>query len=129
MLFRSEGVLLHLYFDWRWDTTLRQTFIDAIGDEWFVPYRHEIALSSSYAFHHTDWAIPMWDAVSTVSPRDYGRTPGATPEEVRDLILRNYTWHRENHLGPSDYFTPERIESCTDEVAREYTAWRRTIER
>ena len=123
----DEGVLLHLYFDWRWDTVVRQEFINQAGEEWFAPYRREIALSSGYAFHHTAWAGQVWDAVSAVDPRDYGETPDASPEEVRDLILRNDKWHRENDIGPSAYFTPERIEAFTDQVAREYAAWRKDV--
>lgn len=35
----AEGVLLHLYMDWRWDTLVRHEFIKATGSDWFTKYR------------------------------------------------------------------------------------------
>ena len=56
----AEGVLLHLYCDWKWDTGIRQKYIGETGDDWFVLYRNELSLAGSYAFHHTEWAKRLW---------------------------------------------------------------------
>ncbi len=31
----AEGVLLHLYTDWKWDIAARDKFIEEVGGDWF----------------------------------------------------------------------------------------------
>ena len=120
----AEGVLLHLYMDWRWDTLARDEFIKKIDGDWFIKYRKELSLSSSYAFHNADWAKNLWEQMELLDSSEYGKTPGATVEELKDLICRNNKWHNDNNMEPSTYFTPEFIEKFINQVGDEYTQWR-----
>ena len=57
----SEGVLLHLYLDLRWDIEAYQNFAVAYtGEDWFRAYRNEIALASAWLFHHATWSMEVW---------------------------------------------------------------------
>lgn len=120
----AEGVLLHLYFDWKWDTIVRQNFINQIGNDWFKPYRNELALASSYAFHQTHWARPLWDEMDAIPMQQYGITPGATAEEVREFFCQNHKWHIDNRIGPSLFFSPELIKEFINQTADEFVQWR-----
>lgn len=120
----SEGVLLHLYLDWKWDTVIRQKYIDEVGDDWFVPYRNELSLSGSYAFHNTKWAKQIWYDMDLIDVSSYGVTPCASVMDVKKFLSLNNKWHNENAIGPSLAFPPNIINEFTDEVAREYIDWR-----
>jgi len=119
----AEGVLLHLYLDWKWDAAVLRKFIEKTGADWFVTYRRELSLASRYAFHQTDWADRVWSDMDAVDPADYGETPGATKAEVKEFVSRNYNWCKEESLGQSEAFPPEFIEDFTTRAAEEYRAW------
>ncbi len=72
----AEGILLHLYTDWRWDILARDEFIKTAGCDWFPKYRKEISLSSWYAFHHTDWAKDLWERMDLCDASEYGKSGG-----------------------------------------------------
>jgi hypothetical protein len=120
----AEGMLLHLYLDWRWDTLVRDDFIKKIGHDWFSKYREELGLAGSYAFHHTDWGKSVWAQMDSYDAAMYGKVDGATAEELKNFISRNNKWHNDNNIGPSTAFTPEFIDEFTSKVADEYTIWR-----
>lgn len=120
----AEGVLLHLFVDWKWDTTVRQDYIDKSGDDWFSGYRNELSLSGSYAFHHTDWATGVWQQMDSLAIETFGETPCASAQEVKDFVRRNHRWHIENAVGPSLAFPPSVIDRFTAQVANEYIRWR-----
>ena len=125
----AEGILLHLYLDWKWDEIVRQKFIDEIGDDWFVPYRNELSLAGSYAFHNTMWARQLWNDMDSVDIGSYGNTPQASADDVKDLVSRNSKWHNETITEPSSIFPPVVIDDFTTRIAKEYIEWRTSIER
>ena len=116
----AEGVLLHLYFDWKWDIIIRQKFIDKTGNNWFSPYRYELSLAGSYAFHHTEWAEQLWNDMDLLESTNYGATPRASIVDVKDFVSRNKRWHNENILTPSAAFPPDVISNFTTQIAEEY---------
>lgn len=120
----AEGILLHLYMDWRWDTLARDEFIKTAEGDWFAKYREEISLTSSYAYHHTEWAKDMWKQMELVKPSEYGHIPGATAEELRGFISRSIKWLNDNNTKASTAFTPEFIDDFIDKIADEYTQWK-----
>lgn len=120
----AEGVLMHLYLDWKWDIQARDSFIRKTKGEWFTKYRAEISYASSYAYHHTDWAKDVWDMMSACNPSEYGSAPGATAEELKDLIEKNYKWHRENKTKRSKAFPPKYIDEFIHKTVEEYTEWK-----
>lgn len=120
----AQGVLLHLYTDWRWDTLARDKFIETVGCDWFTNYRKELSHASGYIFHHTVWAKELWEQIDLCPSSQYGKTPGATAEEVKDFISRNKKWHIENNIEASTAFTPEFIDDFIDKIADEYIQWK-----
>jgi len=120
----AEGVLLHLYFDWRWDTLVREDFIKKVPGEWFPKYRREVEYSSNYAFHHTSWAKSIWEQMDLIDPSKYGKISGVTADELKDFIRLSYKWHNENNTGPSEVFPPELIDEFISTIADEYTQWK-----
>ena len=96
----AEGILLHLYLDWKWDTSVRDDFIKKVGDEWLLKYREELSLAGSYAFHHTDWSKSVWEQMDSYDAAMYGKVDGATAGELKDFICRNNRWHNDNNIGP-----------------------------
>jgi hypothetical protein len=124
-LLYGEGVLLHLFTDWKWDLSYLRAYRRQKGEGWFLPYREELNRAGSWAFHHSDWAKPLWQAMQSVE--EFGATPGATAEEVRALAQRNYLWHCEHRLEASAVFPPETLEQFARQTAREYEDWRKRI--
>ncbi len=120
----AEGVLLHLYTDWKWDIIARDKFIKETDGDWFQKYRNEIRLASSYLFHHTDWAKCRWNQIELFHESGYGKIPGATAQELKAFITRNHKWHIENNIGPSTFFTPMFIDKFINELAEEYPKWK-----
>ena len=125
----TEGILLHLYFDWKWDTIIRQKYINMVGDEWFATYRNELGFAGSYAFHHTDWAKQLWHDMDSLDVSCYGTTPRTSADDVKIHVNRNNKWHNDNITEPSQAFPPELIDSFTTQIAKEYIDWRASYER
>ena len=123
----AEGILLHLYLDWKWDEIVRQKFIDKIGDNWFVTYRNELSRAGGYAFHNTAWAKQLWIDMDALDTNCYGITPYATVADVKNFISRNNKWHNDNIMEPSPAFPPDMIDEFTTWIAKEYTNWRTQI--
>lgn len=120
----AEGILLHLYTDWRWDVLARDEFIKTAGSDWFSQYRYELSLASNYAFHGTDWAMDIWERICRCDMSEYGEIPGATANDLRDFIDRIYKWYIENKTEASSAFTPEFVENFVSEITPEYIRWR-----
>jgi hypothetical protein len=120
----AEGVLLHLFVDYVWDTTILPDYINKTGKDWFVPYREELSNLSAYAFHTADWADGLWTAMCAIPKEEYGRVDYASDDDLYDFVTRNDKWSRENHSPPSEAFPPELVERFCDEATAKYTEWR-----
>ena len=119
-----EGILLHLYCDWKWDDTVRQKYVDKIGSDWFAPYRNELSLAGGYAFHNTSWAKQLWIDMDSLDTNYYGTTPRATVADVKNFVNRNNKWHNNNFTEPSPAFPPDLIDEFTTQIANEFVDWR-----
>jgi hypothetical protein len=120
----AEGILLHLYVDWVWDETIRQEHRNKIADDWFTIYRNELSLAGCFSFHNNEWAKQLWHDMDALDVCEYGITPRATTDDVKEYISRNNKWHNETNIGPSPAFPPEIIEEFALKIAKEYPKWR-----
>jgi len=115
------GMLLHIYTDYLWDKSAIQEHMAAYkGDEWFLDYRKEINLASSYLFHHSDKIRKLWE---TAAGCDISSLPTNTFVLIDDLpgfLLRNHSWHIENDVGPSEFFSPEYVENFCKDAASSF---------
>ena len=121
----SEGILIHLYLDWKWDIRFTNKFFSEIKFGGFQRYREEISLAGSHSFHNEEWSKKVWEDMEFYDMDLYGKVNGAESAEVKEFISRNHKWHSEHVLGPSSIFTPELIEEFTDITAKEYINWRK----
>mgnify|MGYP000938055346 CR=1 FL=1 len=120
----EEGMLLHLFLDWKWDISVRDEYIKNTGGDWYLTYRDEIRRVSANLYHNTPWAHELWKLMDEYDLTKCGNIPGATTQELKELISENRVWHDENNVGPSLLYPPEFIEEFTDRVAREFISFR-----
>jgi len=124
----EEGVLLHLFLDWRWDNKAYKNYSVTHDEEnWFYTYRHEIALAGAYIYHNCDWSREVWQGMLECPESMYGKTPGVCDREVTEFLKRNYRWHEENNIGPSEAYSPEFVEDFTNRTVVEFFNWRKGI--
>lgn len=116
----AQGMILHLFTDWRWDALVIKAFIDNFGEGWFPRYRKELNLAGSYAFHTNNWSTDLWNRMEMQGENSYGFIDGATNEDLKNLITRNHKWHKENNIGPSCIITPEFIEKFIRIVIKDF---------
>jgi hypothetical protein len=122
----AEGILMHLYFDWRWDTEVASEIKKQGGSDWLPRYRKELGLAGSYLFHSTGWAKQLWQEISSVNVQYYGTTPGASAEEVKKFVQERNRWHNENIRTQSTTFPPQMLEDFTTLCAADYIKWRKS---
>ncbi|MDR1765443.1 MAG: hypothetical protein LBR77_05025 [Lachnospiraceae bacterium] len=120
----GEGVLLHMFVDWKWDLSMRDAYIERMGDDWFADYRNQVSMAGSFIYHRAWWAEGVWEAMEAVPLGDYGVTPFAAPGDVRAFLVSNHHWHRERNTGPSQAFPPDVVSEFARRTAHEFMEWR-----
>ena len=128
----AEGVLLHLYADWRWDKDQLERYWATLGGRppgggWVLSYRNEISLASAWIYHHSPWARTLWEELLALPVEQYGPLPGMEKSDVRAYLTRNYKWH-EGHPGPpSAFYSPQEVEEFVIGTVEGYQTWRSTV--
>jgi len=120
----AEGMLLHLFVDWKWDSNLLGKYIAETDENWFASYRVEKDHLASYYYHNMAQMRQVFDNMMAVDSDSYGTTPGASATDIKNFIERNHKWHCENVLGASQAFPPDVVEHFVTQTAQEYIAWR-----
>jgi hypothetical protein len=120
----NQGILLHLFLDFHWDSEPMSNFKKGYkNNDWFKPYRNEIALAGAWLFHNTKWSRDIWEDMIKYPETLYEQIPGVVKEDVTDFLIRNNKWHLENNIGPSTVFTPSFVEEFTDKVVADFREW------
>ena len=60
------GWLLHLFADWRWDSSVVPAFHEGFTggeDKWFLAYRAELGRLSRSMFHNEPWRREVWERI------------------------------------------------------------------
>ena len=124
----AEGALLHLFTDWRWDTTQLRRYLDTVEDTrdftWVDRYRRETALASAWLYWNCEWAPRIWMDMLTVPQKNYGNLEDITPEDIYDLLANAHEWLKNNRGPPSQFYTPELVEAFVKTTAENYMKWR-----
>jgi len=123
----AEGVLVHLYTDWKWDTTQLKRYRehDRRDAMWFKRYQHETKLASAWIYRSEAWALALWEAMAAVPMEQYGSFAGITPQNITDYLLRNSSRLEESKGGPpSAFYPPEMVGEFISKTAKDYQAWR-----
>ena len=119
----QKAVLIHLCLDYLWDTSHMKDYIIKTGEEWFRPYRNELAISASYLYRHTPQSKKIWDDMLLVSPDEYCSCSDYTKDNIRAFLVRNAAWHEDNTLGPSEAFPPAIINTFTQKATQSIRCW------
>ena len=119
----AEGMLLHLFVDWKWDSTLLSKYISEAGENWFPSYSVEKDHLAGYYYHNVERLRQIVNDMRVLDMDSYGTTPGATSEDVKRFIERQQKWHSENVFEPSLAFPPNVVDHFVAETAKEYSEW------
>lgn len=123
-----EGMLLHLFVDWKWDQDLRQRFIRNHGaDDWFHPYRNEIGLLSARLYHDTPWSAKIWADMINSDVSNFNPSAVIHSLDIVDTINRANKYHVDNLTAQPQFYTIESIKEFTATTAQEYELWRKLI--
>lgn len=124
----SEGILLHLFVDWKWDEDMRQQFIhNHSSDDWFLPYRNEIGLLSARLYHYHDWSKRIWEDMIGCNILKFIKTDVIRVENIIDFLNRANNYHIKNPLAQPLFYSIEAIEEFTSKVVKDYDTWRSSI--
>ena len=115
----NDGVITHLYLDWRWDECELNRFIECHGEGWFKPYRADISRVSHHFAHKLPWCHGLWRDIYDMPQSQYGEIPRATGDNVRDFICMGYHSQLETRDYPK-FFLPEHVEHFLQMTALEY---------
>lgn len=104
----NEGMITHLYLDWRWDSCEIQRFADLYGKDWFVPYRRELSRIGHYYSNNDEWCKRIWREIYEMPMSKYEPVPCSTDQMLRDFINTAYESQMEKRDEPKLF--------CSDEV-------------
>jgi len=118
-----QGMVLHLFVDWKWDSLILPVFAEKNGEEWYTKYGDEGGFLESYAFHHTDWAYVLWEQMDLCDAFDFVETDSITMESIKAEITRSRKWKMETKIGPSTELPPSMIEKFANDTAVDFAKW------
>ena len=118
-----KGFLLHLYTDWKWNTTHLSDFINKTNGSWYPAYREEIGKVTAYAFHNTEWAHSLYEELEFWDFNGFVETEFITKDSIKEWIGRSKKWRIENKREPSLAFPPTLIETFTNNTASDFIKW------
>ena len=121
----AEGILLHLFLDWKWDKGPQADFAQHYGADWFLAYRAEISLLTVCLFHHFAWSQSLWDAMLAVESGAYPPMSDYTFAEIHAMIARNRSIHRETAAAAPGFYVPDAVIRFIDNVKDDYVRWRK----
>jgi hypothetical protein len=121
----DEGVLLHLYLDWKWDLGPQRELRREHKGDWFNLYEKEMISSSIWLFHNKSWCKRIWLEMLDCEENKYGTIDGLVSNDIKEYIKRIFEYHVQHRSDVPSIFTPGLIETFTDFVAQEYLTWRK----
>ena len=122
----AEGVLLHLFLDWKWDVLFMRKFKYCYGHSWFLPYRAEIAAVSAVLYHSNFANKSIWQTMEKCPRESYGVFTGTNSEQIAALIKRSHLWHLQHPLETAVFYSPGQVAWFIENTAAEYKKWRET---
>jgi len=126
-----KGFLLHLYVDWKWNTTYLSDFVsknESGLQKWYSLYDTENRQMTSYAFYSTEWASELYDQMEKWDYTGFVDTEFITKDVSQNWVLSAKKWLSDNKLDPSTAFPPELIEKFASDTADSFIEWLSCIE-
>jgi len=118
-----KGFLLHLYVDWKWNTTHLADFTNKTGGKWYPLYNIEKSKMTSFAFYNTEWAYSLYEQLGKWNYAEFVETEFIKKENIAEYIARNIKWFHENNLEESSAFPQALIEKFASNTASDFIKW------
>jgi len=121
-----KGFLLHIYVDWKWNTTHVAEFAgknEGGRQGWYSAYDAENRKMTSYAFYNTEWAFDLFKQMENWDYAGFADTEFITKEISKEWVSSSIKWLSDNKLEPSAAFPPELIEKFADDTADGFIKW------
>ena len=121
-----KGFLLHLYVDWKWNTTYLTDFAsknEGNSQAWYSAYDMENRKMTSFAFYDTEWAFELYEQMGNWDYIGFVDTEFITREVSKKWILSSKKWLYDNRLEPSAVFPPKLIEKFANDTADDFIKW------
>jgi len=121
-----KGFLLHLYVDWKWNTTYLADFarnVDSSWQYWYEAYHIENSKMTSYAFYTTEWAAEHYNQMENDDYSDFVDTEFITKENTMEWVSSAKKWLSVNRLESSEVFPPELVEKFANDTADDFAKW------
>lgn len=123
----NNGIITHLYLDWRWDECELARFIEYHGEGWFKPYRADISRISHHFSNSLPWCHPLWRDIYDMPQSQYGEIPRATGDDVREFLCFGYHSQLETRDYPL-FYLPDQVEHFLQMAALEYPQFLDVVE-
>ena len=122
-----EGMLLHLFVDWKWDEDLLQQYIlNSNSDDWFNQYRNEIGILSARLYHDNLWSADVWKDILNCDIPKFNTTE-ISSEGVLTILQQVNRYHIKNPLAKPLFYSLELINKFTAKTAEDYKNWKNAI--
>jgi len=125
------GWLLHLFADWRWDTSVIPSFSKEYTGEgsWFVAYRAEIGKLSHSMYHRENWSHEVWGQIDAEpvleALREMRKVTAVLPVplELDWYCARVERRHRYNENAMPEVFDADMALGFAAETAKLFKEW------
>lgn len=122
------GVVYHLFADYTWDTGPQKLHREWYsGDDWFHDYRFAINECGREIYQRYAWAKPLWADMAALDESEYAAVGEYPAPEIKRFILHGQSRAAEELTRPSEFFTPELVDSYCAETAALFAEFVKTI--
>jgi len=119
-----KGIILHLFVDWKWDTTILPQFVEKHGDNWKQKYDEETLLVAIYAFRSNEWICEILKQMEVWDTSGYVETDYITAKEIGYFVKG---WRKglqsSKQREISTEFSPPVIERFMNDTIQEFKEW------
>ena len=121
-----EGMLLHLFTDWKWDEGMLQHYIKSHNPgDWYKNYRTEMGLLSARMYHENLWSAKVWDEMIGCDIGQHNKAENISSDSVLSMLTRANNYHISNPLAEPLYYTVAEVNDYVAETVNSYMNWRR----
>jgi len=127
----ARGWVLHLFTDLLWDNSLlaqyrrEYTGGDESRNDWFLPYREELGLTTRYLYRQAPWMEAVMARVHTVDVRAIDTVLPAGADGL--AWWQNHTYTKYSGTEPDGqlgYYTLDMLNAFAARAAAEWERWR-----
>jgi len=120
------GWLLHLFADWKWDTTVIPEFEKSYSgkDYWFYAYRSELGRLSRYMYRALTWVPDVWRRIRACDFTDIYDLCSVLPVPLELQWYSDHVYRLHSEGGaepPPSVFTLEMALKFAENTAKQFS--------